>query len=900
MDGKTSEKKSVRVMSPPHSPPNENDKKKDHQFSLTSSGGKRFHSSKDLSKDIAQILKVKSQEKLQVDPKVFETHGEKRFQELLDMYIPVDVPTIQRKIVDHVEYTLARDRLRFDKPTAYLSSAYSVRDRLIEHWNDTNLFYSEQNPKRVFYLSIEYLMGRHMQNNLLNLDIEGPYADATRELGHKLEDLYDQEADPGLGNGGLGRLAACYLDSMATQNYPAWGYGIRYDYGMFRQMVINGYQVETPDFWLTETNPWEIPRIDVKYPVQFYGHATQWTDDKGWVYHGWEAGEVVIAFAHDTVIPGFRTNNTNTLRLWTSEPNTEFDLTLFNQGNYYAAIEKQQSAALISSVLYPNDNNPEGKELRFKQQYFFCSATIQDIIRRYKKTNKLLEYLPEKVVIQLNDTHPTIAIVELMRILMDVEGLSWDQAEDITRHTFAYTNHTVLPEALEKWSEDMIARVLPRHIHIIYEINRRFLESVRERYPEDDKRLSRMSIIDDSSRTIRMAHLAIVMSHKVNGVAAIHSEILKSNLFADFFEIMPEKFINITNGVTPRRWLYVCNRPLCNLITKKLGSEDFLTNLDLLSNLRQYANDPQFQAQWMEVKMNCKRRLAAYFREKMNINVDPEALFDIQIKRIHEYKRQLMNILRVIHVYLDLKRRSAYPPHIVPKVVIFGGKAAPGYYKAKKIIKLINSVAEVVNNDKKTATYLKVIFVPNYGVSLAELMIPASDISEHISTAGMEASGTSNMKFALNGGLIIGTHDGANIEIAEAIGEENMFMFGLKADKVDEVREINQTLKKVEDPDLKEALDAIKNGMFGPAEEFMDIVAALKPPNDFYLVGADFSSYLEAHKQADKVFRDKVNWARMSILSTGGMGKFSSDRSVHEYAKKIWGVKQLKMTTDED
>jgi starch phosphorylase len=541
--------------------------------------------------------------------------------------------------------------------------------------------------------------------------------------------------------------------------------------------------------------------------------------------------------AYDTVIPGFRTNNTNTLRLWSSEPNNEFDLSLFNQGNYYKSVEKQQSAALISSVLYPNDNNPEGKELRFKQQYFFCSATLQDIIRRFRKSNKHFENFADKVVIQLNDTHPTIAIVELMRLLLDVEGLSWDHAYSISQKTFAYTNHTVLPEALERWSLEMVTRVLPRHIEIIYEINRIFLETVAKRWPGDSDRLRRLSIIDENSpKMVRMAHLAIIMAFKVNGVAAIHSEILKKELFRDFYELYPEKFINITNGVTPRRWLYNCNPELSSIISKRLNGEEWLTNLDMLTMLKQYSDDPMFQAEWMAVKMHCKKRLSDYLAAEHNIFVDPNALFDIQIKRIHEYKRQLMNILRVIHQYLELKRKVVLTDTIVPKVIIFAGKAAPGYHRAKLIIKLINSVAEKINADKKIKDLLKVFFIPNYSVSLAELIIPASDISEHISTAGMEASGTSNMKFAINGGLIIGTHDGANIEIAEAMGEDNMFMFGLKADRVEARRKANATLTEVEDPHLQDAVDAIESGMFGPREHFVDIINSLLPgkKEDYY------------------------------------------------------------------
>jgi len=861
---------------------------------------KRFSSQRDLYQDITRIFHGHIKQKMEKVAMLNEDLAKEKFQKLIQTYIPLDVETIQRKIVDHVEYTLARHRMQFDKPTAYQSTAYSVRDRLIEHWNDTNLFWSENNPKRVFYLSIEFLMGRSLQNALLNLNIDGPYGTAINELGHFLEDLYDQEVDPGLGNGGLGRLAACYLDSLATLNFPAWGYGIRYDYGMFRQLIINGWQVETPDYWLKDSNPWEIPRIDIKYPVNFYGHSTQWQDQKGWIYHGWESDETVIARAYDTVIPGFRTNNTNTLRLWSSEPNNEFDLNLFNQGNYYKAVDKQQTAALISSVLYPNDNNPEGKELRFKQQYFFCSATLQDIIRRYKKGNKLIENFSNKVVIQLNDTHPTISIVELMRLLMDVEGLPWNQAYNITTKTFAYTNHTVLPEALEKWPLDMVSRLLPRHIEIIYEINRIFLEEVAKRFPGDIDCIRRLSIIDETSpRMVRMSHLAIIMCFKVNGVAAIHSEILKTNLFKEFYEFYPHKFINITNGVTPRRWLFNCNPELANLISKTLGNENWLTNLNQLAKLKSFAEDSMFQAEWMAVKLTCKKKLADYLYSEHGLQVDPNALFDIQIKRIHEYKRQLMNIFRVIHLYLGLKRRQSFPDSLIPKLVIFAGKAAPGYHKAKLIIKLINSVAEKINSDKKINNLLKVYFIPNYSVSLAELIIPASDISQHISTAGMEASGTSNMKFALNGGLIVGTHDGANIEIAEEMGKENMFSFGLKADRVEERRKANATLSEIEDSNLQDVVDCIEAGMFGTPETFKDIITAVIPEHDYYLLGADFNSYLEAHKKVDTIFRKKSLWAKMSICSTASMGKFSSDRSVEEYADKVWNIKPLKMEARE-
>jgi len=813
---------------------------------------------------------------------------------LMSSYISNDIPAIQRQISDHIEYTLARDRSHFDVRSAYEATAYSVHDRLIEFWNDTNFRLKEYNPKRVYYMSIEYLMGRTLQNALLNLGIEDRYSLALKELGYSLENLYESEVDAGLGNGGLGRLAACYLDSLATQNYAAWGYGIRYTYGMFRQDIYEGWQVEIPDLWLKYGDPWEITRSDVKFFVRFYGTLNE--------NHVWEGGETVIAVAHDNPIPGFGTTNTLNLRLWSSEPSTEFDLQSFNEGNYYKAIEKRQRAETLSSVLYPNDNTPEGKELRLKQQYFFCSATLQDILRRFKRLNgdsPNFKLFPEKVAIQLNDTHPTIAIAELIRLLVDVEHVQWDDAIAISRETFAYTNHTVLPEALERWSVPLLETVLPRHLRIIYMINFQFLENeVKPRFGEDPEILREMSIVEESfPKTIRMAHLAIIMSHRVNGVARIHTDILCKQLFARFHQLYPEKFINITNGITPRRWLLCANRPLANLIERTLGGVDFLRNLEQLAELKNFVSDPDLQSEWMQIKRQNKQNLANYLRETFNIEIDSEnALFDVQVKRIHEYKRQLLNALRVVYEYLTLQRKAKADQldGVLPKVIIFAGKAAPGYRRAKLIIKLICSIANRVNQDSSIRDLLKIIFIPNYNVSLAEKIVPASDISEHISTAGMEASGTSNMKFALNGGLIIGTLDGANIEIRDCIGEENMFTFGLTATQVIDARNDNakkQYLKKPEDPRLQEVFDYIRAGEFGPSENFEEILQSLEPSKDYYLLGEDFASYLDCHKQVEQQFRDKPLWAKKSILSTAGMGFFTSDRSIQEYATKIWHVK---------
>lgn len=833
-----------------------------------------------------KLLRYASKTNLNSQLKKNEGRDNSLLWQLMESYLDVTVPTIQRQISDHVEYTLARDRSNFDNFGAYQATAYSVRDRLIEFWNDTNFQAQEANSKQVYYLSIEYLLGRALQNALLNIGVSNQYTLALKQLGYSLENLYQEEVDAGLGNGGLGRLAACYLDSLATQNYVAWGYGLRYTFGMFRQEIVDGRQAEIPDNWLSRGNPWEFNRFDVKFPVRFYGNARGNT---------WEGGEIVIAVANDTPIPGYHTRNTINLRLWSSEPSADFDLAAFSEGNYYKALERRQRAETISSVLYPNDNTPEGKELRLKQQYFFVSATLQDVIRRFKRRgNRNFQSFPDKVAIQLNDTHPTIAIPELVRLLVDVEGVPFNEAFDITRRTFAYTNHTVLPEALERWPVPLFENLLPRHLQIIYDINQKFFDTeVTPKFPNDVNILRRLSIVEEGMpKMVRMAHLAIVMSHKVNGVAAIHSQILQDSLFNEFYRLYPDKFLNITNGVTPRRWLLACNPTLSDFITEKLGGSNYLLNLDLLVQLRGFVNDAEFQDKWMAVKRANKVKLAAYLKHHMNIEVNPDALFDIQIKRIHEYKRQLLNILRVIYVYNQLKFKVGMgdTEGLVPKVVIFGGKAAPGYHKAKLIIKLINAVAAKVNSDKSVRDLLKVIFVPNYNVSLAEVIIPASDLSEHISTAGMEASGTSNMKFALNGGLIIGTLDGANIEIRDAIGPENMFVFGITADQVGSTRQTNYSKHHIEEPRLQQAVDAVRSGEFGDPDQFNDILDPLIPSRDYYLLGSDFSDYLEAHNRVDKTFQDKAQWARMSILSTAGMGLFTSDRSIREYADKIWNI----------
>lgn len=812
---------------------------------------------------------------------------------LMGSYLSPDIHTIQRSIVNHIEYTLASTRFNFDQEKAYRATAHSVRDRLIESWNDTNQYFDSQDVKRVNYLSLEFLMGRFLQNNLANMDLETNYKEAVKEMGFAMEDLFLTEKDPALGNGGLGRLAACFLDSMASLDYPAWGYGIRYTYGMFQQEIRDGFQIERPDYWLTQGNPWEIERSDVRYPIRFYGSVTSVASDDDTNRAKWEGGEVVQAVACDNPVPGYDTFNTINLRLWRAAPSSEFNLTLFNEGNYLQAVDSRQRAESITYVLYPNDSTANGKELRLKQQYFFVSATIQDIIRRFLKKDREWEDFPEKNAIQLNDTHPSIGIPELMRVLVDEYGLNWDRAWNITTQTFAYTNHTILPEALEKWSASLLGHLLPRHLEIIYEINWRFLQTVEAQWPGDAERLRKMSIIQEGGdKMIRMANLSIVGSHAVNGVAELHSELVKHSVFPEFYEMWPEKFQNKTNGVTPRRWVNSANPGLSDLITRKLLTGDWTKNLGLLAGLRDFADDAATQEEWMAVKRANKCRLAATIKSVLGIEVNPDALFDIQVKRIHEYKRQLMNCLYCIHRYLQLKQMTPEERATqVPRVTLFGGKAAPAYHMAKNIIKLIGDVGEVVNNDPEIGDLYKVVFLPNYNVSNAEIIIPASDISQHISTAGMEASGTSNMKFAMNGGLIIGTMDGANVEMAAEMGEENMFIFGARLEEIPALRhEVQFGAPKPLGPELAVVYDQLKGGVFGSPERAKVLLDTLKRGNDYYLLTHDFKDYCRAQREVDTCFKDKARWARMSILSTAGMGKFSSDRTIHQYAEEIWGV----------
>ena len=715
-------------------------------------------------------------------------------------------------------------------------------------------------------------------------------------LGQHLESIYEEERDAGLGNGGLGRLAACFMDSLATLDYPAWGYGLRYTYGMFQQEIKDGEQKEFPDYWLIHGNPWEVERLDVVQPVKFFGHCEE-IKIGGKIKFIWEGGEEVLAVAYDTPIPGYRTYNTLNIRLWSATPSREFDLENFNKGDFYKSIEERQKAETITHVLYPNDNTEKGKELRLKQQYFFVCATIGDLIRRFKKKYSNFQEFPNKVAVQLNDTHPALGIVELLRVLIDIEDLEWEEAIGIVKRTFSYTNHTVLPEALEKWPVSLVENLLPRHMRLIYQINLHFLDEVQRKWPHDIERMREMSIIQEHPyRAVRMANLAIVMSHTVNGVAELHSKLLVEKVFPYFYEFFgADHFQNKTNGVTPRRWLYLANPDLSLLISACLRSEAWILNLSLLSNLRAYADNEQVLNQWYSIKRTNKIRLAKYVTKKLGVSISHDALFDVQIKRIHEYKRQLMNILYVIYRYHCIKQLPVHQRSTLTKrVIFFAGKAAPGYFMAKRVIKLINCVANVVNNDKSIGDILKIVFIPNYSVSLAEIIIPASDISQHISTAGMEASGTSNMKFSMNGGIILGTLDGANIEILEEVGKDNIFIFGAIADDVPSLREEYKAGTIDVDPRFNLAISLLKNGDFGPVEQFVDIINSITPANDFYLIGYDFSSYIESQDAIDIAFKDRLKWTRMSLMNTAGSGKFSSDRTIEQYAREIWKVKKLR------
>lgn len=804
---------------------------------------------------------------------------------------------LQRSFLRHLQYTLVKDKYSATPADLYLALAFAVRDMLVERWLDTQQSYYINDAKRVYYISMEFLMGRTLGNSLINLDVMDEWENALKEMGINVKDLQESEWDAGLGNGGLGRLAACFMDSMATMSLPAYGYGIRYEYGMFYQKIVDGNQIELPDNWLRYENPWEFGRQEHLHKVQYEGRVVEYSDANGARCHSWLDTHDVMALAYDVPVPGFGNNTVNTMRLWSAKSTRDFELTSFNQGNYVGAVESKMRTENISKVLYPADHMAEGKELRLRQEYFLSSATVQDIFYRFAKKHTDLSLLPEKVAIQLNDTHPTLAIPELMRILLDEKQMAWDSAWDIAVRTFAYTNHTILPEALEKWPVRTMEHLLPRHLLIIYQINEHLLREVSARFPGDDNRLRRMSIVgEDGEKHVRMAYLAIAGSHSINGVSALHSEILKDDLFHDFYELWPERFNNKTNGITQRRWLKYANRWLADLISSKIGS-CWVTDLAMLNKLRDLADDREFQQQWIEVKRANKQRLAEQIYKLTCIQVSPDSMFDCQTKRIHEYKRQLLNVLHVITRYNRIKSNPGLD--LAPRTVIFSGKAAPSYYMAKLTIKLINAVGAVINNDPAVNRQLKVVFLPNYNVSLAEMIFPAADLSEQISTAGTEASGTGNMKYALNGALTIGTLDGANIEIMEEVGCENIFIFGMNAEQVNSLKHAGYRPHDYyyRNEELKQAIDQIGNGTFSPGDPrlFKPIVESLLG-SDSYLLLADYASYMNCQEEVDKLYQQPSEWARKSILNTAGMGKFSSDRTIAEYASEIWGIQPEKVS----
>jgi starch phosphorylase len=803
-----------------------------------------------------------------------------------------DVETLRRSFLDQLQFAQGKDEHSATSLDRYFAVAYSVRDRMMRHWIETQQAYYRYDAKRVYYLSLEFLMGRALENNLLNLGLYDPMRAALKDLGLELSDLLAHEPDAGLGNGGLGRLAACFLDSLATLQYPAYGYGIRYEFGIFDQEIRNGYQVERPEEWLRFGNAWEIARPEYVVPVTFYGRTEHRTDPTGRLRVAWVDGRHVLAMPYDVPIAGYRNGTVNTLRLWRARASEELDLADFNAGDYLAAVADKDLSENISKVLYPNDLTVMGKELRLQQQYFFVACSIHDIVARHLKVHESFDDFPAKVAIQLNDTHPAIAIAELMRVLVDDHGLEWDRAWEICRATFAYTNHTLLPEALERWSVDLFGRVLPRHLEIVYEVNRRFLAHLQAAHEVDGGAAARMSLIEEGPvKHVRMANLAVVGSHSVNGVAALHTELLKRELFKDFHALWPTLINNKTNGVTPRRWLLQANPGLASAITEVIGPE-WITDASRLRALEPLANESGFRRLFRDVKRDNKARLAEIVKAENGITLDLDSIFDVQVKRIHEYKRQLLAVLRIASEYLRMKEDRSYRPH--PRSYLFGGKAAPGYAMAKAIIKLVGSVAEVVNRDVDLQGRMTVAFLRNYRVSLAERIFPAADVSEQISTAGKEASGTGNMKFALNGALTVGTLDGANIEIREEVGAENFFLFGLTVEQVHALR------KRGYDPwewyrsdrRIKAVLDALSGGTFSPGEPglFRPIVESLLNGGDPYLILADFAAYLACQDEVGKAYADRERWTRMAILNVARTGKFSSDRTIREYAQEIWGV----------
>jgi glycogen phosphorylase len=807
------------------------------------------------------------------------------------------IDTLKRAIVDHLYYSQAKIPETATPNDYYMAIAYTIRDRLVQRWLSTTQNYIDQAPRQICYLSAEFLLGPHLGNNLINLGLYETVQKAVAELGLDFEAILDQEEEPGLGNGGLGRLAACYLDSMATLDIPAKGYGIRYEFGIFDQEIKDGWQVEITDKWLRYGNPWEVARPELAVQIKLGGHTDTYVDDQDRYRVRWWPDRVINGIPHDTPILGYQTNTAATLRLWAAESVESFDFKAFNSGNYYGAVNSKITSENISKVLYPNDELMQGKQLRLEQQYFFVACSLQDIIRLHtERYQQSIETLHEKFTCQLNDTHPAIGVAELMRLLVDVHCLDWDRAWYITSHTFAYTNHTLMPEALERWPIDLFKRVLPRHLEIIFEINRHFLDDVRLKFAGDEAKIARMSLIDESGdRYVRMANLAAVGSYAINGVAALHSRLLQQDVLHDFAQMYPEKFSNKTNGVTPRRFMVLSNPRLAQLIEGKIG-QDWIKDLTKLRNLEAYVDDAAFCTEWRSIKQAIKQDLASYIQQQQGITIDVNSLFDIQAKRIHEYKRQHLNVLHVIALYNRIKAN----PDIVmtPRTFLFGGKAAPGYFMAKLIIKLITSVGEVVNRDPDVRDRIKVVFLANYNVKFAQRVYPAADLSEQISTAGKEASGTGNMKFAMNGALTIGTLDGANVEIMEEVGEENFFLFGLTTEEVQAKKAAGYNPMDYynSNPDLKLVLDRLASGYFSHGDPglFKPLVDNLLY-DDPYLVLADFQSYLDCQDRVAEAYRDQTAWTKMSILNSARMGKFSSDRSIQEYCDDIWQIKPVQV-----
>ncbi|KAA8996408.1 glycogen phosphorylase [Affinibrenneria salicis] len=804
----------------------------------------------------------------------------------------LSVEALKHSIAYKLMFTVGKDPSIASKHDWLNATLFAVRDRIVERWLRFNRAQLSQDVRQVYYLSMEFLLGRALSNALLSVGMYDEIREALDQMGLDLDELLDEENDPGLGNGGLGRLAACFLDSLATMALPGRGYGIRYEYGMFKQNIINGQQAESPDYWLEYGNAWEFPRHNTRYKVRFGGRLQQEGAKTRWL-----ETEEVLACAYDQIIPGFDTDATNTLRLWSAQASNEINLGKFNQGDYFAAVEDKNHSENVSRVLYPDDSTYSGRELRLRQEYFLVSATVQDILSRHWMMHQTFDNLAEKIAIHLNDTHPVLAIPELMRLLIDEHKFNWAQAWEVVGQVFSYTNHTLMSEALETWPVDMIGKILPRHLQLIFEINDHFLQQVQKQFPDDNDLAARVSIIDElNGRRVRMAWLAVVSSHKVNGVSALHSELMVQSLFADFARLFPGRFCNKTNGVTPRRWLALANKPLASVLDETIGKR-WRTDFSLLSELKPHGDFPSFIQQVQQAKLENKKRLAIYIAQNLNIVVNPEALFDVQIKRIHEYKRQLLNVLHIITLYNRLK--SEPEAERVPRVAIFAGKAASAYYMAKHIIHLINDVAKVINNDPAMHDKLKVVFIPNYSVSLAQIIIPAADLSEQISLAGTEASGTSNMKFAINGALTIGTLDGANIEMLEYIGEENMFIFGNTAEQVEAIRRQGYNPRQFyeQDEELHQALTQIATGLFSPEEpkRYGDLFDSLVNFGDHYQLLADYRSYVDTHDKVDALYRNRDQWTQTTLKNIASMGYFSSDRTIQEYADDIWNIKPIRL-----